>query len=86
MESMLTKNIVIVSAGSFVTCERHHVICEVTEPIHHGTMNWAYCLNHYRVEEPVIGGPVPTCPCGAAWCRTSPTKGWSLFIEGKGWT
>lgn len=71
----------LLNVGEFVTCEAGHVIGEIVKPLNPGDRGWGECVGRWRIEQPpLIGQPIPRCPCGAEWCR------WYAFhIEGRGW-
>lgn len=83
----------LLNPGDLITCEAGHLVGEIIKPLELGQLNWGECAGNWRIEPPVIGGPVRRCFCGKRWCFSSSAEsiagmrgGFSSFhIEGRGW-
>ena len=76
--------------GEFLTCERGHLIAEVTADRPEGAyvMPYGAPLGHWRENakrQHTDGYAIHDCECGAKWARPNPPHGLALHIKGRGW-
>lgn len=50
--------------GTIFRCTDGHPVCEAIAPLEKHTLNWTAHIGAWRVPQPAIGDPWPTCTCG----------------------
>lgn len=73
--------------GAVLLCEEGHVAAIVQNSVAHGQVveadDFAPLQEGMRLEE---GKLIPCCRCGASLVRGNDDDGWSMNVQGKGWT